>query len=248
MTGPGGNPADLAPVPITILFVVLVVAMGALVVTGVRAASRRAGWSSRAGAITALAIAGWLVVTATAAGAGLLADFRSLPPRFLLVFVPPLVALVALGRSRTILPLLAATPPSWLVHAQSFRIVVELVLWRLIVAGAVPEIMTFTGRNVDIVVGVTAPIVAYACFTRAAWPRGVALWWNVAGIMILVNTVLHAQAAAPTPLQVFVTEPPNTFIVSVPYVWLPAFLVPLAWGLHVLSIRQLRRLPTGRRP
>ena len=73
------------------------------------------------------------------------------------------------------------------------------------------------------------------------WPRGVAIWWNVAGILVLVNTVLHAQLSAPTRFQRIVTDPPITLIVSVPYVWLAAFLVPLAWGLHVISIRQLRR-------
>ena len=32
-----------------------------------------------------------------------------------------------------------------------------------------------------------------------------------------------------------------TFIAYVPWIWLPAFLVPLAWALHALSIRQLLR-------
>jgi hypothetical protein len=39
---------------------------------------------------------------------------------------------------------------------------------------------------------------------------------------------------------VLVTEPPTTFIGHVPYIWLPVFLVPLAWLLHLVSLRQLR--------
>jgi hypothetical protein len=53
--------------------------------------------------------------------------------------------------------------------------------------------------------------------------------------------VVHAQLAAPTPFRVFRVEPPVTFIAYLPWIWLPAFLVPLAWGLHALSIRQLCR-------
>jgi hypothetical protein len=108
------------------------------------------------------------------------------------------------------------------------------------VAGVAPDIMTFHGRNVDILVGLSAPLVAYYCFVRRAWPERVALWWNWAGILILLNVVVQAQLSAPTPFRVFVTQPPTTFIAHVPYIWLPAFLVPLAWLLHAVSLRQLR--------
>ena len=138
------------------------------------------------------------------------------------------------------MPLLAAVPPAWLVAAQTFRIPVEIVLWRLAVAGVIPELLSFHGRNVDILVGLTAPVVAYACFVRRAWPARVAVWWNWAGIVILLNVVVLVQLSAPTPWRIFETDPPATFIGDWPYIWLPAFLVPLAWVLHALSLRQLR--------
>jgi len=49
----------------------------------------------------------------------------------------------------------------------------------------------------------------------------------------------HAQLSAPTPFRMIATDPPTTFIGSAPYIWLPAFLVPLAWVLHGISLRQL---------
>jgi hypothetical protein len=151
-----------------------------------------------------------------------------------------LLTLLALTFSRRIAPLLAALPPAWPVAAQTFRIPVEIVLWRLAVAGVIPELLSFTGRNVDILVGLTAPVVAYACFVRRAWPARVAVWWNWAGIVILLNVVVHAQLSAPTPWRLFETDPPTTFIADWPYIWLPDFLVPLAWLLHAVSLRQLR--------
>jgi hypothetical protein len=69
----------------------------------------------------------------------------------------------------------------------------------------------------------------------------VALWWNAAGILILLNVVVHAQLSTPSSLRVFVTDPPVTFIAYWPYILLLGFLVPLAWLGHAASLIQLRR-------
>lgn len=229
------------PVAVGLLFVATVVAMVLLVLWGAARAARRVGPGAVRGVrLAGLALAGWLALTAVLADRGFFEDFYSLPPHMLLAIGPPLLALLALTFASRLDALLAALPRSWPVGAQAFRIVVELVLWRLAVAGVAPEIMTFTGRNVDILVGLSAPVVAYFCFVRRAWPERVAVWWNVAGIVILLNVVVHAQLSAPTRFRVFETEPPTTFIGDVPYIWLPAFLVPLAWLLHAISLRQLR--------
>lgn len=229
------------PVAVGLLFVATVVAMLLLVLWGAARAARRVGPGAVRGVrLAGLALAGWLALTATLAERGFFEDFYSLPPHMLLAIGPPLLVLLALTFAGRLDALLAALPRSWPVGAQTFRIVVELVLWRLAVAGVAPEIMTFTGRNVDILVGLSAPVVAYFCFVRRAWPERVAVWWNVVGIVILLNVVVHAQLSAPTRFRVFETEPPTTFIGDLPYIWLPAFLVPLAWLLHALSLRQLR--------
>jgi hypothetical protein len=229
------------PVAISLLFVATVVGMLVLVLWGATRAARRVGPGAARGVrLAGVAMAGWLALAAALAERGFFEDFHALPPHMLLAIGPPLLAALALTASGRLDPLLAALPPSWPVGAQAFRIVVEIVLWRLAVAGVAPEIMTFTGRNVDILVGLTAPIVAYACFVRRAWPARVARWWNWAGILILLNVVVHAQLSAPTRFRLFETDPPTTFIGDLPYIWLPAFLVPLAWALHAVSLRQLR--------
>jgi hypothetical protein len=230
-----------APVAITVLFVAIVVVMLAAALGGAAWAARRVGPRARRGVrLVGLGLVSWLALTLTLAEHGFFEDFSAMPPHMLLAIGPPLLGLLALVFSRPAQPLLAALPRAWPVGAQTFRIVVEIVLWRLAVAGVAPEIMTFTGRNVDILVGLTAPVVAYCCFVRRTWPARVAGWWNVAGILILLNVVVHAQLSAPTPFRVFETDPPTTFIADVPYIWLPAFLVPLAWLLHAVSLRQLR--------
>jgi hypothetical protein len=230
-----------APIAVRALFVVTVVGMLLVVLWGAARAARRVTPGAVRGVrVAGLALAGWLALTVVLAARGFFLDFRSLPPHMLLGIGPPLLVILALAFSARTAPLLAALPKAWPVGAQAFRIVVEIVLWRLAAAGVAPEIMTFHGRNVDILVGLSAPLVAYYCFVRRAWPERVAVWWNWAGIVILLNVVVHAQLSTPAPFRVLVTEPPTTFIGHVPYIWLPVFLVPLAWLLHLVSLRQLR--------
>ena len=175
---------------------------------------------------------------------GYFANFRSLPPRILPALLLPLLAGSLFLRSAGARDLLARTPPQWPIYAQSFRILMELILWLLYLQHRAPAIMTFEGRNADILVGLTAIPVGYLCFVRRAWSPRVALWWNVAGILILLNVVVHAQLSTPSPFRVFVTDPPVTFIASWPYILLPGFLVPLAWLLHAASLIQLTRART----
>jgi hypothetical protein len=230
-----------APVAVSLLFVAIVVGMLVLVLWGAALAAWRVGPGAVRGVrVAGMALVGWLALTGMLAERGFFDDFQSIPPRLVLALGLPLLTLLALTFSRRIAPLLAALPPAWPVAAQTFRIPVEIVLWRLAVAGVIPELLSFHGRNVDILVGLTAPVVAYACFVRRAWPARVAVWWNWAGIVILLNVVVHAQLSAPTPWRLFETDPPTTFIADWPYIWLPDFLVPLAWLLHAVSLRQLR--------
>ena len=188
-----------------------------------------------------LAMTGWVALLGLLSLEGFFADFRSLPPRILPALLLPLILGYLWLRSNGMRRLMARTPVQWPIYLQSFRIVMELILWALYLQHRVPAIMTFEGRNADIVVGLTAIPVGYLCFVRKAWPVRVAFWWNVAGILILLNVVVHAQLSTPSPLRVFLTDPPVTFIAYWPYILLPGFLVPLAWLGHAASLIQLAR-------
>ena len=201
-------------------------------------------WSARrrVPGVAGLGLIGWLALTGSLAIRGFFQDWSRLPPRMLPAPLVPLIGgLLLLFYSRQARALLAATPLQWPIYLQSFRIVMEIILWLLFVQHRAPAIMTFEGRNVDILVGLTAIPVGYFCFVRKVWPKQVALWWNVIGALILLNVVVHAQLATPSPFRVFVTDPPVTFIGDWPYIWLPGFLVPLAWLLHAASLIQIRR-------
>jgi hypothetical protein len=115
----------------------------------------------------------------------------------------------------------------------------ELILWALFLAYVIPVQMTFEGLNFDVLVGLTAPVVAYMCFKKKKWPVSVAIFWNFFGLALLATIVTIAILSAPTPFRQFMTDPAPTFIASVPYIWLPGFVVPVALYGHVMSIKQL---------
>ena len=219
-------------------FVALVVALFALLVALPAVARLRAGAAGprvrRAALAVALPLAAWLAFTGLLAARGVFADFTGLPPRIALAVVPPLVAVIVVT---VLAPPLSSVPAVWLVAPQAFRIVMELILWRLAVHGAVSEIMTFHGRNLDVLTGLTAPVMAWALAQGRIGPRGIVLW-NLAGLGLVTNVFVHGLLSVPTRFRVLFTDPPNTVVAGFPFVWLVAFVVPVAYLLHALSLRR----------
>lgn len=104
-------------------------------------------------------------------------------------------------------------------------------------AGRAPIQITFEGRNFDVLVGLSAPLVAWLVARRRIGPKG-AIAWNAVGLSVLANTVGTVATSTPGPLHLNWPGAPLTAITSWPIIWLPAFLMPLAVFLHVVSLRQ----------
>ena len=98
--------------------------------------------------------------------------------------------------------------------------------------------MSFSGYNFDIVTGSSAIVVAALLLMRRATTSLVRAW-NILGTLLLINVVTIALLAAPTPFRVFKAPPPNTWVTTAPYVWLPTVLVALAILGHILVYRAL---------
>lgn len=218
---------------------------GALLL-GLRAVAARSGdpsLRSLPGAATG-AIAAWLALSAGLAHSGVLARFDVAPPRVLLLPLTALASLALLSRTDRMKRLLAATPRAWPIALMSFRLPVELMLWQAYREGAVPRHLTFEGRNFDVLVALSAPLVAWAVARGRLGARAVVVW-NVAGLALLANVVGMAVTSVPGPARLDWPGPPMTLVATAPFVWLPAFLVPVAAFGHVLSLLSLRRRPQG---
>ncbi|MFD2783910.1 hypothetical protein [Hymenobacter rubripertinctus] len=181
----------------------------------------------------------WLLVQAALAGRGFYVVSNTLPPRFALVIGPPLLALAGLLTTTRGRRFLEALQPGRLTLLHAVRIPVELVLFGLYHYQAVPRLMTFEGRNWDILLGLTAPVVYYLGFRRRWLGRVGLLIWNGVGLGLLGNIVRLGLLSAPGPFQQFAFEQPNVALQYFPYVWLPAFVVPVVLLAHLAALWQL---------
>lgn len=177
---------------------------------------------------------------------GIMSDFTRFPLNFMPVLVIPLVSAIVLLFSKSLSAILEDIPVANLIRLQSFRFFVELLLWALFVANVLPVQMTFEGRNFDILVGLSAPFISWLAAHQKI-SRTAIIIWNIAGLALLVNIVTIAILSTPSPVRVFMNEPANTIVAYFPISWLPGFLVPLAYTLHLLSLKQLltKPLPTA---
>ncbi|HSP18430.1 MAG TPA: hypothetical protein VLQ79_02880 [Myxococcaceae bacterium] len=198
-------------------------------------------WVARSSRPLAVGVLGaralWLAVTAGLANAGVLSAWTARPPRVPLLAVAALGAALLLGRTATFRGMVDDTPRSWPILAQTFRVPVELILFGLYASGRAPAQVTFEGRNLDILVGLTAPLVAWGV-SRERAGAALAVGWNVLGLAVLANTVVTVVTSTPGPLHLDWPGAPFTAIATWPMVWLPAFLAPLAVFLHAVSLQQ----------
>ena len=226
-----------------ILLILLTFSLVFLVLRGLNYALSRLNYSkdrkSKLLSFVAIGLLCWLGILATLSYLGVFEDFQSLPPKIFIAITPTLVLIIVLLLSKSFFSVLERIPPSWLVYTQSYRIIVELILWIGLIGGFVPFQMTFEGFNYDIVVGITALMGGYTFFARGRFRKLEAFIWNIFGIILLFSIVIIATLSTPSPLRVFMNEPANTVIALVPFIWIPGFIVPLALALHLFSLKQI---------
>ena len=198
-------------------------------------------WAGARGRRLLLGLLLWLLVQAALALSGFYAVTDTLPPRFVLVVGPPLLGLVALFATARGRRFLDALRPGRLTLLHVVRVPVELVLFGLYHYQAVPRLMTFEGRNWDILMGLSAPLVYYWAFRRQKLERTGLIIWNGTGLVLLGNIVRLGLLSAPGPFQQLSFEQPNVALAHFPYVWLPAFAVPAVLLAHLAALRQLVR-------
>jgi hypothetical protein len=184
----------------------------------------------------------WLIYLSLISYTEVLNDF-SLPPKLpLLVVLPIFVVLIISLFKKATTDFVSVTAVSWLIYIQGFRIIVELIIWGGHQIGLMPLITTFEGSNYDILVGITAiPMAYYAKAAKAS--RSLLILWNIAGLLVLANTVRVIITAAYFP-EGFVLNAGavGAEFVSLPYLLIAGLFMPLAVYIHALSIKQLLRI------
>jgi hypothetical protein len=189
----------------------------------------------------------WLSIIWSVAITGVFRPGHStLPLVPLAIFLPVIVGVPILLRSKRIGEVLDAMPASWLVGLQVYRVLggIFLVGWA---RGVIPSLFALPAGIGDVTTGLLALPVAYSLASRNSNAVRGAIAWNIFGLLDFTIAVGIGLVTAPGPFQLIVPSIPNTGLGLYPNVLIPAFAVPSSILLHVLSLRQLRRA-ARRRP
>ncbi|MDQ4122642.1 MAG: hypothetical protein M3209_14485 [Acidobacteriota bacterium] len=179
-----------------------------------------------------------LVIHAVLSLNGFYLTTNAIPPRFIFAPLPATLILLAIvflfaRNSLSISALQTLT----LLHI--IRVPVELCLHLLYQNDQIPQLMTYEGRNFDIISGLTAPFIAGWAFRSGKINKPLLIIWNLLALSLLINIVTHAILSLETPFQKLAFEQPNRAVLYFPFIWLPAIVVPIVFVSHIWSLWQL---------
>ena len=189
----------------------------------------------------AVGAAVWLVGIAGLATAGLFAASSPVgtPAIGAAVLVPVVALTLSAARPSAIRRLALGIPLAVLVALHAGRLLGAFFVW-LHAEGRLPwTFATYAGWG-DVAVAAAAVPVAWAAHRRlAGWPSLV-LAWNSVGLLDLLGAViLGVGSGATSPLR-FIHESPDTATMgTLPWLLVPAFLVPIYILAHLAVFAQL---------
>ena len=186
-------------------------------------------------------IAVWMIFQSLIAATGFFAVVNTIPPRLMILLILPLIGILALFFTRRGKCFIDSFDIKKLTFLHSVRIAIEVVLFWLFINKTMPQLMTFEGRNFDLLSGVTALLVYYFGFVKTKLGAKQILAWNFICLAILLFTVSNAILSAPTPFQKFAFDQPTIAVLYFPFVWLPGIVVPVVILSHLIAIRALMR-------
>jgi hypothetical protein len=180
----------------------------------------------------------WLVLQGLISLTGFYTVSNTIPPRFILLVLPPLVVIATLFFTLKGRMFIDSLDIKTLTLLHTIRIAVEIILFLVFLQKGIPGIMTFEGRNFDIISGLTAPFIYYFGFIKKQLNEKIIAAWNIVCLVLLINIVITAILSAPFAFQKLAFEQPNVAILYFPFVWLPCCIVPIVLFSHLVAIRR----------
>ncbi|MEQ8325311.1 MAG: hypothetical protein RH916_11600 [Vicingaceae bacterium] len=211
-----------------------------LILIGFKAINETSNEPVKQKLILILALISWQLIIYFISSTGILKSY-DFPPRIALAFILPsfLFTGVFLSLNRNS-HWINSIPEHWTIYFQSFRIVVETLFVFTVSQGLLNRQVTIEGYNFDMIVAITAPILAYLVYHKKVLSRSTVLLWNYVGLLVLSSVIFLFLTSIYWP-EIYGSEVPLMPLeaFSYPYVLIAGFLMPTAVFLHIFSILQL---------
>jgi hypothetical protein len=185
---------------------------------------------------------GWTILQSVLGLSGIYQDTQTMPPRLMLLGVfPTLVFILTIFLTKKGKIFIDNINLQKLTYFHSIRIPVEITLALLFYQGVMSVYMTIEGTNFDLLSGITAPIVGYLAFRTTIVNKKLLLIWNIICLLLLLNVVITAVFAFPSPFQKLAFDQPNIAVLYFPFNLLPSVIVPTVLFGHLVAIRRLAK-------
>ncbi len=188
-----------------------------------------------------IALVGWFFLALALA----LFDIYHVTPQFLspLVpigfFIPVLIGYWLMKNSVTVQKILDNLSQEWLILIQTYRFG-GIVFLFLLAQGQLPAMFAIPSGVGDVIIGLSAPIVAFFYWKKKSFSKKLAITWNIVGIVDLIIAIgTGVILVFPPSFQINAATPTTEIMTQFPLVLVPAFAVPLGLLLHVFSLRLL---------
>jgi len=183
---------------------------------------------------------GWVLLQSVLGLSGVYQNTEAMPPRLILLGVlPAVIVIVTTFLTTQGKAYIDQIDLKTLTYFHSIRIPVEIVLALLFYQSFVSVLMTYEGTNFDLFSGISAPIVAFLAFRASRQNKKLLLGWNIVCLILLLNVVITAVFAIPSPFQKLAFDQPNVAVLYFPFNLLPTFVVPTVLFGHLVAFRQL---------
>jgi hypothetical protein len=153
-----------------------------------------------------------------------------------ILFVSLFIFAIAFCFSKSGNELANLLPLTILVGFQAFRLPLELILHRWVSVGTIPETMTWTGQNIDVLTGILS-LLAIPFLNKNKYVPVVV---NAIGFILLLNVVRVVLMSSPLPFA-WPLERPILLVAYFPYNLIgPLFVMPALIG-HLLVFKKLKQ-------
>ena len=180
----------------------------------------------------------WLTTVGAIASTGYFENMSSKPPSFLWLIMVAIVLSIFFYKKVDSTKI----SPVFLIAVHTIRLPVELVLYQLFLLKLVPVLMTYYGWNFDIVMGISAILILIYWFLTGKKPgKHFLMVWNIMGLIFLSIIVTIAILSSKLPVQQLAFDQPNIAIPRFPFIYLPAYIVPVVCLSHILLMKTAKK-------
>jgi len=163
-----------------------------------------------------------------------------LPVLGLSVAVPVLVLCLAVSRIHVLKQALRNAPIAPMVAMNIVRVLGVSFLLLKAQGRVAPTFASIAGWG-DIIVGLLAIPLSWALATRQPRLNGAVWLWNSLGLLDLVAAIFLGGTSSPGPLQLIVEGASSAVMTTLPWFFIPAFIVPLLASAHLAIFWRLAR-------